>query len=98
MNFYIIIIIQMHIILSFVWHGHDLWSMVYGLWSMVYGLWSMVYGLWSMVYGLWSMVYGLWSMVYGLWSMTMVYGHGHSQQNLIYYVHFNYNIEIHLVR
>ena len=49
MNFYIIIIIiQMHIILSFVWHGHDLWSMVYGLYGLGYGILDMGYGIWDM--------------------------------------------------
>ena len=54
MNFYIIII-QMHIILSFVWHGHDLWSMVYGLYGLGYGIWDMGYGIWDMGYGIWDM-------------------------------------------
>ena len=48
MNFYIIIIIiQMHIILSFVWHGHDLWSMVYGLYGLGSGIWDLGSGIWD---------------------------------------------------
>ena len=88
MNFYIIIIIQMHIILSFVWHGHDLWSMVYGLYGLGYGIWDMGHGTWDMGHGTGT----------GTGTWTYWHGHGHSQQNSIYYVHFYYNIEIHLVR
>ena len=69
--------------------------MVYGLWSVVCGLclWSMVHGPWT-----WSMDMDMdMDMDMGM-DMDMDMDIPNKTQNSIYYVHFYYNIEIHLVR